>query len=130
MADLSIKRIDEMEAIYAGSFKRARAELGVKAFGMQVIDLPPNLTSYPEHDHAESGQEEVFVVMRGAGEIEVDGERVAIDPETIIRVGPAATRKLLPGDEGMRVLALGGVPGQPYEPSEMGKLGVPDPMAA
>jgi mannose-6-phosphate isomerase-like protein (cupin superfamily) len=130
MADYTAKRIEDMEAVFRGSFKRARAELGVEAFGMQVIDLPPNLKAYPEHDHAESGQEEVFVVMRGHGEIEVDGERVAIDPETIIRVGPSATRKLLPGDEGMRVLALGGVPGRPYEPSENSKLGVPDPMAA
>jgi hypothetical protein len=55
---------------------------------------------------------------------------VPIDPETLVRVGPAARRKLWPGAEGMRVLALGGVPGHAYQPSEMGKLGVPDPMAA
>jgi mannose-6-phosphate isomerase-like protein (cupin superfamily) len=130
MADYTAKRIEDMEAVFLGAFKRARAELGVEAFGMQVIDLPPNLDSYPEHDHVESGQEEVFVVMRGGGEIEVDGERVAIDPETIIRVGPEARRKLWPGEQGMRVLALGGTPGQPYEPSENSKLGMPDPMRA
>ena len=129
MADYTAKRISDMESIYRGGFIRARAELGVEAFGMQVIDMPPNLTGYPEHDHAESGQEEVFVVLRGGGEIEVDGERVRLDPETIIRVGPGARRKLWPGDEGMRVLALGGVPGKAYEPGELSKLGVPDPMA-
>jgi mannose-6-phosphate isomerase-like protein (cupin superfamily) len=130
MADYTAKRIGDMEAVFRGSFHRARAELGVEAFGMQVIDLPPNLTQYPEHDHAASGQEEVFVVLRGGGEIEVDGERVAIDPETIVRVGPATRRKLLPGDEGMRVLALGGVPGGVYEAPDVSKLGEPDPMAA
>jgi mannose-6-phosphate isomerase-like protein (cupin superfamily) len=129
VADYTAKRIDEMEAAFLGAFKRARAELGVEAFGMQVIDLPPNFDRYPEHDHAESGQEEVFVVMRGGGEIEVDGERVAIDPETIVRVGPAATRKLSSGAEGIRVLALGGVPGAVYEAPEVTKLGEPDPMA-
>ena len=129
MADYTAKRIDEMEAAFLGAFKRARAELGVEAFGMQVIDLPPNFDQYPEHDHAESGQEEVFVVMRGGGEIEVDGERVAIDPETIVRVGPEATRKLSSGGEGIRVLALGGVPGAAYEPPDVTKLGEPDPMA-
>jgi mannose-6-phosphate isomerase-like protein (cupin superfamily) len=130
MGDYTAKRIGDMEAIYGGGFKRARAELGVEAFGMQVIDMPPNLTGYPEHDHAESGQEEVFVVLRGGGEIELDGERVPIDPETIVRVGPGARRKLLPGDEGLRVLALGGVPGGVYEPPEVTKLGEPDPMAS
>lgn len=129
MADYTVKRIGEMEAIYRGAFKRARAELGVSSFGMQVIDMPPNVDQYPEHDHVENGQEEVFVVMSGAGEIEIDGERIPIDPETIVRVGPAAKRKLLTTDQSIRVLALGGVPGQPYEPSELGKLGVPDPLA-
>jgi mannose-6-phosphate isomerase-like protein (cupin superfamily) len=129
MGDYTVKRIDEMEAAFLGSFKRARAELGVEAFGMQVIDMPPNLEQYPEHDHAESGQEEVFVVLRGGGHIEVDGERVAIDPETIVRVGPEARRKLWPGEEGMRVLAVGGVPGRAYEPPDVTKLGEPDPMA-
>lgn len=129
MGDFTAKRIDEMEAVYLGAFKRARAELGVESFGMAVIDLPPNLEGYPEHNHAESGQEEVFVVLRGAGEIEVDGERVTLDPETIVRVGPTATRKLLPGDDGMRVLALGAVPGGVYEAPDVSKLGQPDPMA-
>jgi mannose-6-phosphate isomerase-like protein (cupin superfamily) len=129
MADCTCKKIDEMEAIYLGGFKRARAELGVESFGMQVIDMPPNFGDYPEHDHAESGQEEVFIVMRGSADVEVDGERFAIDPDTMIRVGPAAKRKVFPGAEGVRLLALGGTPGKPYQLSELGKLGVPDPLA-
>ena len=75
MPDFTITPIDDMEAVVFGSFKRARAVLGVESFGMQVIDLPPNAEQYPEHDHADSGQEEVFVVLRGSGEIEIDGER-------------------------------------------------------
>lgn len=129
MADYTAKRIDDMESAFRGAFKRARAELGVEAFGMQVLDLPPNLEAFPEHDHQKTGQEEVYAVMRGDGAIEVDGERVALDPDTMIRVGPSATRKIFTGPQGMRVLALGGVPGKAYEPSELGKLGAPDPMA-
>jgi hypothetical protein len=127
MQDFTVSRIDDMEAVIFGSFKRARAQLGVESFGMQVIDMPPNATQYPEHDHADSGQEEVFVVLRGGGEIEIDGERRAIDPETMVRVGPAAKRKIWPGEHGMRVLALGGCPGKVYEAPEVTKLGSPDP---
>ena len=129
MADFTIKRIDEMEAAFLGTFKRARAELGVSSFGLQVMDLPPNLEQYPEHDHAEGGQEEVFVTMRGSGEIEIDGERHPLDPETIVRVGPEAKRKLWPGADGMRVVAIGGTPGKAYEPPEVSELGAPDPLA-
>jgi mannose-6-phosphate isomerase-like protein (cupin superfamily) len=129
MADYSIKRIADMEGIYAGHFKRARAELGVESFGMQVIDIPPGAHQYPEHDHAEDGQEEVYIALRGDGEIEIEGDRHRLDPETMVRVGPGVRRKLWPGEQGMRVLALGGRPGAPYEPPAMSKLGEPDPLA-
>jgi mannose-6-phosphate isomerase-like protein (cupin superfamily) len=128
MADYTVKRINEMDAALGGAFKRARAELGVESFGMQVLDLPPNLEQYPEHDHAQAGQEEVFVVMRGSAEIEIDGERVSLDPDTIVRVGPKARRKIYTGDEGARILALGGVPGAAYEPTESTKIGAPAPV--
>jgi quercetin dioxygenase-like cupin family protein len=127
MSDYSVRRIEDMEAVVFGSFKRARAELGVSSFGMQVIDMPPNATQHPQHDHAADGQEEVFVVLRGGGEIEIDGERSSIDPETIVRVGPRLKRKLWAGPDGMRVLALGGVPGRPYEAPDVSQLGAPDP---
>jgi mannose-6-phosphate isomerase-like protein (cupin superfamily) len=115
MSDYTAKRIDEMEAAFGGGLKKVRAELGVSSFGMQVIDLPPNYGDYPEHDHAEQGQEEVFAVMRGSGQIEVDGEKIDISPDVIVRVGPAAKRKIHPGPEGLRLIALGAIPGKPYE---------------
>jgi quercetin dioxygenase-like cupin family protein len=127
MSDFTLSRIDDMEAVVFGSFKRARAQLGVESFGMQVIDMPPKAEQYPEHDHIKDGQEEVFVVLRGSGEIELDGERHAIDPEMMIRVGPEPKRKIWPGETGLRLLALGGCPGRAYEAPDVTKLGAPDP---
>ena len=128
MAEYTVKQIDEMEAIVAGAFKRARAELGVGSFGMAVIDMPPNVTQYPEHDHTHDGQEEVFVTLSGSGEIELDGEVRPLDPETVVRVGPEVTRKLVTRDESIRVLVLGGTPGEAYEAPDFSQLGAPDPL--
>jgi hypothetical protein len=111
MGDYAVKQIDEMEAVFLGAFKRARAELGVESFGMQVIDLPP---SYG---------------LRGEGEIEIEGERHPLDGDHMARVGPAVKRKVWPGPEGLRILVVGGIPGKPYEPSQNSILGGPDPMA-
>jgi mannose-6-phosphate isomerase-like protein (cupin superfamily) len=130
MSGYAVKSIDEMEAIYQGAFKRARAELGVESFGMQIIDMPPNFENYPEHDHTHDNQEEVFLVMRGGGEIEIEGERFPLDPDHIARVSPETKRKLWPGADGIRVVILGGVPGAAYEAPDISKLGEPDPMAA
>ena len=126
MSGCTVKRIDEMEAIFGGAYKRARAELGVTSFGMQVIDLPPGFKYYPEHDHGKDGQEEVYIALRGAAEIEVDGERHPLDSETFVRVGPGTTRKVWPGDDGLRLLIVGGVPGGVYEPPDRSKLGAPN----
>jgi len=130
MSSYAVKKIDEMEAIYLGAFKRARAELGVESFGMQIIDMPAGYDGYPEHDHAEDGQEEVYVTLRGAGEIEIEGERFPLDPDHVARVGPGVTRKVWPGEGGIRLLVLGGMPGEAYQPPDISKLGQPDPMAS
>jgi uncharacterized cupin superfamily protein len=115
MADYTAKRLEEMQAAYGGGFVKVRAELGVSAFGMQVIQLPPNYADYPEHDHAESGQEEVFVALSGSGWIDVEGERVELDGTTFVRVGSDARRKVHAGPEGLRLLAIGGAPGEAYK---------------
>jgi hypothetical protein len=129
MSDYAVKRIDEMEAVFRGAFKRARAELGVESFGMQVIDMPPEYGGYPEHDHSHDGQEEVFLALRGGGEIEIDGERFPLDAEHVARVGAEVKRKVWPGPDGIRMLVLGGVPGAAYQAPEISELGQPDPMA-
>lgn len=129
MGGYTVKRIDELESIYGGAFKRARAELGISSFGMQIIDMPPHATAYPEHDHESDGQEEVYILLRGSAEMEIDGEQVAVDPETLVRVGAGIMRKVRPGADGARVLVIGGVPGAAYEAPGVTELGAPDPMA-
>lgn len=129
MADYTVRRIDDMEAVFGGAFKRARAELGVTSFGVQVLDLAPDEQRYPEHDHSEDGQEEVYLALRGAGEIEIEGQRHPLDPETMVRVSPGVERKVWPGGAGMRLLVLGAVAGKAYEAPEVSELGAPDPLA-
>src|SRR5437899_761784 len=123
MADYTAKRIEEMETGFGGGFVKVRAELGVGAFGMQVIQLPPGYSDYPEHDHAESGQEEVFLAIGGSGWIDIEGERVELDDKTFVRVGPEAKRKVYAGPEGLRLLAIGGAPGEPYKIVPLTELG-------
>jgi uncharacterized cupin superfamily protein len=115
MADVTAKRIGDMEAGYGGGFVKARAELGASAFGMQVLQLPPGYEDYPEHDHAETGQEEVYLALAGSGWMDVEGERAELDGETFVRVGPGARRKVYAGPQGLRMLVVGGTPGTAYE---------------
>jgi mannose-6-phosphate isomerase-like protein (cupin superfamily) len=70
------------------------------------------------------------VPLSGRGEIVIDGESVVLEPGMMVRVGPAARRKIVTGHEPMRLLALGGYPGRPYEGKAISELGEPDPLAS
>lgn len=120
----TVKSLDEVEGAYGGAFKRVRAQLGVTAFGMQVIQLPPDSGELsPEHDHAADGQEEVYLLLAGSGELVLPDRAVELGPETFVRVAPSTRRRLRSGPDGMRVLVVGGVPGSAYEPPPNSALG-------
>jgi quercetin dioxygenase-like cupin family protein len=122
MADFTAKRLDEMQAGFGGGFIKARAELGVSSFGMQVIQMPAGFEGYPEHDHEHDGQEEVYLALSGSGTMEIDGEHVDLDGETLVRVGAGTKRKVHAGPQGLRMLVLGGCPGQAYTASPISEL--------
>lgn len=129
MAEYTVARIDELDAIYGGGFKRARSALGVTSFGLQVVDLPPDSDAYPAHDHASDGQEEVYATLRGSGEIEIDGRRHPLDCDHLVSVKAGTMRKVYSGADGLRLLVAGGTPGAAYEIKEFTEVGAPDPFA-
>ncbi len=118
MSGYSVKRIDEMTQIHGGLVTLAGAELEVESFGLQVLDFPAGFEHYPEHDHAADNQEEVYLVLRGSGAFTVDGERVPLDVGTMLRVAAGSRRRLDPGPEGVRLLAIGCTPGSYERPAD------------
>jgi len=128
MADVTVKRLEEFEAIFGGGYRRVRAGLGVSSFGLALMDFPPGFRQYPEHDHGPDGQEEVYAVLAGSATLTVAGEDHELEPGVFARVGPQEARKISTGDEGARVLAIGASPGKIYEPPEFTEEGQPDPM--
>lgn len=115
MADVTVKRIDDLES-YHGQFLYAGKGLGVTAWGMNVLRLPPSWPDYPEHDHAADGQEEAYVVLQGSATLSAGDESWRLERGMLARVGSGQKRKVVPGDEGVTLLVLGGTPGKAYEP--------------
>jgi len=130
MSDVTVVAIDDMEGIHEGLMRRARAELGVTAWGMQVLTLPPNWDGYPLHNHAadayDPNQEEVYVPLEGSATLEVDGREFELRPGVMARLGPDQLRRIVPGDDGIRFLALGGAPGS-FSPGAWTELGAEPP---
>ena len=70
--------VDEIEPSGPGGAVRfVRRELGATAFGINHFTLPAGATGH-EHDHGDSGQEEVMLVLSGSGTLQVDGEEVEL----------------------------------------------------
>lgn len=111
----TLRSIDELEAIHHGAVKLAGDELGIASFGMQVLDFPGGFSEYPEHDHAADGQEEVYVVLRGSADFVVDGDELTVAPGQLLKVDARSRRRLEPGPDGVRILAIGCSPGAAYE---------------
>lgn len=112
MADVIVKHIDELESHEGkGAFIFARRGLGVTSFGMNVERWPAGYADYPDHDHSKDGQEEVYFVVEGSVTLQAGDESFELGPGTFARVAPGQTRKLVPGADGVTLLALGGIPG-------------------
>lgn len=121
MDDITVKAIEDIEA-YSGDheipgirFRPARKALGVTAWGMNILELDPHCEGYPEHDHAGDGQEEVYVVLRGAATLKVGDQEHRVVAGQLVRVSPSVTRKFVTTDQPVTLLALGGTPGAVYE---------------
>jgi hypothetical protein len=130
MADVTFREIDQMDGIHGGVARRARAELGVTAWGMQVFSLPPNWDGYPSHNHGpdafDPNQEEVYIPIEGSATLVADGESFELRPGTMARVGPEQLRKIVPGPDGIRFVALGGRPGA-FEAGAWTEIGADPP---
>jgi mannose-6-phosphate isomerase-like protein (cupin superfamily) len=73
-------------------FRKIRGALGVSAFGVNAIVLPPGIeTGFHYHDR----QEELYFVHRGTIEMEFgDGSREELTEGAFVRVDPPTVRKI------------------------------------
>jgi mannose-6-phosphate isomerase-like protein (cupin superfamily) len=103
-----------------GMVRKLRRPLGARAFGFNYFTIPPGVEGR-EHDHAETGQEEVYFVVRGSGTMRIDGEDVELAPGRVLRVDGGSVRMPTAGPDGLEFLAIGApLEGAPYEPPPWG----------
>jgi uncharacterized cupin superfamily protein len=73
-------------------FRKVRQELGVTAFGVNAIILPP---AYASRRHLHERQEELYFVHRGEVEFTFgDGDKQVVGAGGFARVDPATVRQL------------------------------------
>jgi quercetin dioxygenase-like cupin family protein len=88
--------------------KPVAAELGARAIKVNQFDSQPGQAG-KEHDELESGQEEIYVPVRGAGVLRIGDDEVALEPGRFVLVSPEATRQVVAGDDGLSYVVVGAV---------------------
>ena len=90
-------------------FRKVRRALGVKAFGVNGVVMPPGFEGFA-HFHYE--QDELYFVHRGRARFEVGDEVREIGPGGLVHVEAATHRRFSnAGDEDLVVLVVGGKDG-------------------
>jgi uncharacterized cupin superfamily protein len=96
--------LDELGEGYG--FRKVRRALGVEAFGVNLIVLPPGQEGF-EHYHDE--QDELYFVHSGTARFEVEGDVRVLGPGGLCHV-QSTTRRTWSnaGDDDLVVLVVGG----------------------
>ena len=104
--------VGSLDAMGEGpGFRKVRKELGVTAFGVNAVVLPPG---YPSGRHLHERQEELYFVHSGTIEFTFnDGDRQVLGPGGLARVDPSTVRSFrnVSGSEDAVYLCVGGAGG-------------------
>jgi uncharacterized cupin superfamily protein len=117
MSGYTIKHRGEFETMEGSgetTWCLARKALGTSAFGFNLVEIGSG-GQIPEHDEAESGQVELFVVLEGDAVMLLDGEEHAAPAGTFASIEPPVSRTILNrSDAAVTALLIGVHPSGEY----------------
>jgi uncharacterized cupin superfamily protein len=121
--DYTIKHRDEFESMEGSgdsTWHLARKALGTTCFGFNLVQIEPG-GQIPEHDEAESGQVELYVILDGEAVLRIADEDHVAPAGTFASIEPAATRTILNrSDATVTAMLIGVQPEGGYEPMSWG----------
>ena len=115
----AVAHVDEIEELDDGRapMRAVRHQFGITSFGVNAwIAREAGARIINEHDEAEpDSNEELYLVLRGRASFEIDGEQFDAPAGTFVFVRPGVKRTAFGEEPGTTIIAVGGVPGKPYE---------------
>jgi len=114
-----ITPLDEIDEMTDGRspWRPIRHHFGITSFGVNSFTAPnAGDRIINEHDEADEGSEELYLVHSGHATFELDGERVDAPAGTLVFAAPPVKRTAFAEEPGTTIIALGGTPGEVYQP--------------
>jgi quercetin dioxygenase-like cupin family protein len=104
---VAFRIVDPASEDAIGEEGRLRDALGVTAFGVFQVQLPPG-TETTAHDHTTDGAEDVYAVIEGSGWVVVDGDARPVRAGEFVFITPDSTRHMRAGPDGLTYIAVCG----------------------
>src|SRR5262249_6706256 len=91
-------------------FRKVRRALGVTAFGVNAIVMPPGFLGF---QHFHDDQDELYFVHSGRARVEVEGEERILEPGGLLHVESTTPRRVSNASEtdDLVILVIGGKDG-------------------
>jgi hypothetical protein len=130
-----VKRLDEVPLVPTDDpddfdWYPIQHHFGLGAFGVNAFGGEPGITLVAEHDESGSGQEELYVVVKGAARFTLAGDDVDVAAISVVALrDPSVRRAATSVAPGTLVLAVGGVPGSfatTWRPQHFERVSVAD----
>jgi tetratricopeptide (TPR) repeat protein len=116
----AVAHLDEVDEMDDGRcpWRPVRHHLGITAFGVNAWtghDAGDRIIN--EHDESDpDANEELYLVLRGRAVFELDGDRVHAPAGTLVFARPGVKRTAFAEEPETTIVAVGGTPGEAYEP--------------
>jgi quercetin dioxygenase-like cupin family protein len=99
-----------------GRWQPLNDRLEIRNFGVNAVAMDPGDDADIEHDEADCGHQEVYVVVSGRAAFRLGGEQVEAGPGDVVAVpDPAETRDYWALEPGTRIVCFGAGPGAEHD---------------
>lgn len=116
MPRFAVRRLEETPTVPDAdvAWYPLQHHFGLTTFGANLfVARGPNDELISEHDESASGQEELYLVLRGSVRFELDGETHDVESVGVVAVTePSVRRSAVALDAGAMLLGLGAPPGE------------------
>ena len=110
-----IDEIPPVKANWPVTWKSVRHHFGITAFGINAVTKDAGNVLIPEHHHGDTGEQEIYIVQRGAAKATLDGTEVPVPAGACVAVEGPVHRKFEATESPTTLIVVGAIPGQAYE---------------
>ncbi len=124
-AGWKVAAIDDIPPVnpdWPATWKSMRHHFGISAFGVNAVTKDAGNVLIPEHEHGETGEQELYIIQRGAAVATLNGVHVDVPAGSAVAVEGPISRKFEAIQSPTTLIVVGADPRPGLRGRRMGAL--------